>query len=145
MNEYEKLVQAEKSCHTIKVREKATGKEGVANTCEYGVQVFYGANDGSDDKTVSSEVFNLDFEIIAKIALMKANMKAEDYTLEYCPYYEAVVAIRRREQLARLAGKRLRLVLFVFLSTMTVNSQIRVLTDVLVVLLINFCRLPIRP
>ena len=44
MTEYEKLVLAEKTCHTIEVREKATIKEGVANTCESGVQIFYGAD-----------------------------------------------------------------------------------------------------
>lgn len=94
MNEYEKLVQAEETCHTIEVREKATGKEGVANTCEHGVQVFYGALDGSDDKSVTPEVFNRDFEITAEIASMKANMKPEDYTIEYCPYCDREVAIR---------------------------------------------------
>ena len=94
MNEYEKLVQAEKRCHTIEVREKAAGKEGVANTCEHGVQVFYGADDGSDDKTVSPEVFSRDFEITAEIELTKGNMKSEDYTIEYCPYCDQEVAIR---------------------------------------------------
>mgnify|MGYP006916102807 CR=1 FL=1 len=88
MDEYEKLVLAEKTCHTIEVREKATGKEGVANTCEHGVQVFYGADDGSDDKTISSEDFSRDFEITAEIAAMEANMKPEDYTIEYCPFCE---------------------------------------------------------
>ena len=68
MNEYEKLVLADKICHTIEVREKATGKEGVANTCEHGVQVFYGAYDGSDDKTISPDEFSRDFEITAEIA-----------------------------------------------------------------------------
>ena len=94
MNEYEKLVLAEKRCHTIEVREKATGKEGVANTCEHGVQVFYGALDGSDDKTVSPELFSRDFEITAEIPSREANMKPEDYTIEYCPYCEQEVAIR---------------------------------------------------
>ncbi len=68
MNEYDKLVLAEKRCHTTEVREKATGKEGIANTCEYGLEVFYGAYDGSDDKTISPDEFNLDFEITAEIA-----------------------------------------------------------------------------
>ena len=68
MNEYEKLVHAEKYYHTIEVREKATGKEGVANTCKYGVQVFYGTYDGSDDKTISPDEFSQDFEITAEIA-----------------------------------------------------------------------------
>ncbi len=94
MNEYEKLVQAEETCHTIEVREKAIGKEGVANTCEHGVQVFYGADDGSYDKTISPEVFSRDFEIAAEIASIEANMKPEDYTIEYCPYCDREVAIR---------------------------------------------------
>ena len=94
MNEYDKLALAEKYYHTIEVREKTTGKLGVANTREYGVQVFYGADDGSDDKTISSEAFNLDFEITAEIASVKANMKPEDYTIEYCPYCDQEVAIR---------------------------------------------------
>ena len=94
MNEYEKLVQAEKCCHTIEVREKATGKEGVANTCKHGVQVFYGAHDGSDDKTVSPEVFSRDFKITAEIASRGANMKPEDYTIEYCPFCDQEVVIR---------------------------------------------------
>lgn len=68
MTEYAKLVLAEASCHTIEIREKATGKEGIANTCAEGVELFYGADDGSDDKTVSSEEFSRDFVITAIIA-----------------------------------------------------------------------------
>ena len=67
MTEYAKLVLAEQSCHTIEIREKDTGKEGVANSCEDGVELFYGADDGSDDKVVSAEEFNRDFEITAMI------------------------------------------------------------------------------
>ena len=67
MTEYAKLILAEQTCHTIEVREKATGKEGVANSCVDGVQLFYGADDGSDDKTVSPDKFNCDFKIIALI------------------------------------------------------------------------------
>ena len=67
MDEYAKLVKAEQTCHTIEVREKATGKEGVANTCPDGVQVFYGADDGSDDKTISAGDFSRDFEITAML------------------------------------------------------------------------------
>lgn len=62
---YAQLVTAEKTCHTIEIREKATGKEGVANTCADGVELFYGADDGSDDKRVTPEAFNRDFEITA--------------------------------------------------------------------------------
>ena len=67
MSEYEKLVKAEKDCHTIEIMEKGTGKEGVANTCAEGVALFYGADDGSDDKTISPAEFNRDFEITAMI------------------------------------------------------------------------------
>lgn len=68
MTEYEKLVLAEQTCHTIEIREKTTGKEGVANTCESGVELWYGADDGSDDKVVSPEEFSRDFEITARIS-----------------------------------------------------------------------------
>ena len=64
---YAKLVLAEQTCHTIEIREKATGKEGVANTCAEGVELYYGADDGSDDKVVSAEVFSRGFEITAMI------------------------------------------------------------------------------
>ena len=67
MTAYEKLVMAEQTCHTIEIREKATGLEGVANTCADGVALFYGADDGSDDKVVSPETFNSEFEITAMI------------------------------------------------------------------------------
>lgn len=63
MTEFERLREAEKTCHTIEIRERATGKEGVAGTHPEGVAVFYGAEDGSDDKVISPEEFNRDFEI----------------------------------------------------------------------------------
>ena len=69
MTEYAKRVLAEQTCHTIEIREKATGKEGVANSCADGVELFYGDDDGSDDKTVSIEEFNRDFEITAMISM----------------------------------------------------------------------------
>ena len=69
MTEYAKLVLAEQSCHTIEIREKATGKEGVANSCAAGVELFYGAEDGSDDKVVDIDTFNRDFEITAMISI----------------------------------------------------------------------------
>ena len=68
MTEYAKLILAEQACHTIEIREKATGKEGVANSCPAGVELFYGSDDGSDDKMVDIETFNQDFEIIATIS-----------------------------------------------------------------------------
>ena len=67
MTEYAKLVLAEQTCHTIEIREKSTGKEGVANSCAKGVELFYGADDGSDDKIVDIETFNRDFEITGMI------------------------------------------------------------------------------
>ena len=67
MTEYAKLILAEQRYHTIEIREKATGKEGVANSCADGVEVYYGADDGSDDKTISPEEFNRDFEIVAMV------------------------------------------------------------------------------
>ena len=69
MTEYAKLVLAEQSCHTIEIREKATGKEGVANSCADGVELFYGAEDGSDDKVVDIETFNRGFEITGMISI----------------------------------------------------------------------------
>ena len=67
MTEYAKLVLAELFCHTVEIKEKTTDKTGVANTCEDGVQVFYGEDDGSDDKTVSIRMFNERFRITAII------------------------------------------------------------------------------
>ena len=69
MTEYAKLVLAEQSCHTVLIREKQTGKEGVANSCPDGVELFYGADDGSDDRTVDIETFNSDFEVIGMIGI----------------------------------------------------------------------------
>ena len=68
MTPYSKLVSAERTCHTIEIREKATGKEGVAGTQGDMVAVFYGADDGSDDKVITAEQFNSEFEITACIS-----------------------------------------------------------------------------
>lgn len=68
MNAYSQLIEAEKTCHTVEIVEKETGKTGVASTDRDGrVQLFYGADDGSDDKTITPEQFNDDFEITAMI------------------------------------------------------------------------------
>ena len=81
MTEYEKLVEAEKTFETIEIVETATGKVGVANTRPMddfdsstvtettpdGVAVFYGADDGSDDKVISPEDFSRDFQITALV------------------------------------------------------------------------------
>lgn len=65
MTEYAKLVLADLFSHTVEIREKATGKTGVANICGGQVAVFYGADDGSYDKMVCASVFNEDFVITA--------------------------------------------------------------------------------
>ena len=88
MTAYNTLIAAEQTCHTIEIREKATGKTGVANSVrgdgESGrsdantvrgdansnadmVAVFYGSDDGSDDKVITAEAFDRDFEITATI------------------------------------------------------------------------------
>ena len=67
MTAYRKLVRAEKTCHTIEVREKETGKTGVANTFLKAVEVFYGADDASDDTILSAREFNRRFEITAML------------------------------------------------------------------------------
>lgn len=64
---YAKLVEAEETAHTIEIKETATGKTGVANSCADGVELFYGADDGSDDKVISPEDFRRYFEITAII------------------------------------------------------------------------------
>ncbi len=67
MTEYEKLIIAEQIAHTIEIVEWSTGKTGVAQSCTNGVRVFYGADDGSDDKTISPQMFNKEFRITAAI------------------------------------------------------------------------------
>ena len=68
MPNYTRLLEAEKTCHTIEVRLKITGDEGDANSQGDGVMVFYSADDGSDDKFITAEEFNRDWEITACIA-----------------------------------------------------------------------------
>lgn len=67
MTEYAKLILAEQAYQIIEIRERATGKEGIANSCAGGVEVFYGEADGSDDKMVDPDSFNRDFEIVGFI------------------------------------------------------------------------------
>lgn len=67
---YKTLVEAEKmpNLDTVEIREKSSGKVGVANTCANGmVAVYYGADDGSDDAVISPEEFSRRFEITAVI------------------------------------------------------------------------------
>ena len=66
--EYQRLIAAETIAETIEIRERATGKTGVANsTQDGGVAVFYGSPDGSDDAVLSPEAFSERFEITAII------------------------------------------------------------------------------
>ena len=71
MTTYEQLLEAESNkADTVEIRETSTGKEGVANTCaDDKVFVFYGADDGSDDKVISADEFNSQFEITNIIAV----------------------------------------------------------------------------
>ena len=67
MTEYEKLIIAEQIAHTVEIVERSTGKTGVANSSAGRVEVFYGADDGSNDKTISPQMFNRKFRITAAI------------------------------------------------------------------------------
>ena len=67
MTEYEKLILLERVAHTIEIAERSTGKVGVAQSFENRVSVFYGEEDGSDDKIVSPPIFNRDFRITLAI------------------------------------------------------------------------------
>ena len=65
MTAYEQLAEAMRNgVDTVEIREVSTGKEGVADICTDGmVFAFYGASDGSDDKVISADDFNSQFEI----------------------------------------------------------------------------------
>ena len=64
--EYQRLIAAETIAETIEIRERATGKTGVANSTRDGrAAVFYGNPDGSDDTVLSPEAFSERFEITA--------------------------------------------------------------------------------
>lgn len=67
MTEYEKLIIAEQIAHTVEIVERSTRKKGVAQSCANGVRVFYGADDGSEDKTISPKMFDKEFRITAAI------------------------------------------------------------------------------
>ena len=67
MTAYERLIRAERDCHTIEVMESTTGKTGVANSEGPCVAVFYGADDGSDDAVFSPAEFSARFTITAEV------------------------------------------------------------------------------
>ncbi|MDE7220010.1 MAG: hypothetical protein K2O45_10390, partial [Oscillospiraceae bacterium] len=62
-----KLVIAERIAHTVEIVERLTGKAGVATTCACGVALFYGADDGSDDKIVTPRTFSKQYKVTAAI------------------------------------------------------------------------------
>lgn len=69
MTEYEKLLILEQVAHTIEIAERSTGKVGVAQSFENRVSVFYGEDDGSDDKIICPLVFNRDFRITLAVLI----------------------------------------------------------------------------
>lgn len=66
MTVHEQLVAAElKGAHTVEVISRS-GLSGVANSTHHGtVQCFIGADDGSDDREISIDEFNSQFDITA--------------------------------------------------------------------------------
>lgn len=69
MKESQKLYWAFlNGAHTVEIRERETRKTGVAMPYPpYGILCNYGADDGSDDKTVESEEFDRDFIVTSII------------------------------------------------------------------------------
>jgi len=67
MTEYQKLIIAEQIAHTVEIIEPQTGKTGVANISPHGVAVFYGSDDGSDDKIISPQQFNRNFKVTVAV------------------------------------------------------------------------------
>ena len=64
MSEIQILLWAERNgAETVEIRENDTGKTGIAESCPEGIRLFYGADDGSDDKTVTTSAFNRDFTV----------------------------------------------------------------------------------
>ncbi|MGN0148617.1 MAG: hypothetical protein ACI4C7_00015 [Clostridia bacterium] len=71
MTNYALLIRVADSPYIeLNVTEKSTGKTGVASLMRNkGVYLFYGENDGSDDREVSIDEFNTDFE--TEICILK--------------------------------------------------------------------------
>ena len=67
MTEYQKLVFAEQIAHTVEIVELRTGKTGVVKIFPYGVAVFYGSDDGSDDKVITPRQFNRNFKVTVAV------------------------------------------------------------------------------
>ena len=66
MTVYEQLLAAElRGAHTVEVASR-TGLSGVANSTDHGtIKCFIGADDGSDDREISIDEFNSQFEVTA--------------------------------------------------------------------------------
>lgn len=67
MTEYQKLIIAKKIAHTVEIIEPQAGKTGVANISSHGVAVFYGSDDGSDDKVITPRQFNRNFKVTVAV------------------------------------------------------------------------------
>ena len=127
MTLFDRLLLAEKTCHTIEIEEKETGKKGVANSTKRSpdsakkspdstngcIAVFYGNDDGSDDTIVTPDEFNARFIITATlstpdsiIAGLKASIKRniDFYTSDFCR--NEMTDVDRKEILHRLQGKK---------------------------------------
>lgn len=85
MTSYEKLATAiHEGAHTVEIKEKSSGKCGVAdlNQDKY-VAVFLNADDGSDDDIISPSEFNERFEITAVLyGSQHIPSGALDYSME---------------------------------------------------------------
>ena len=113
MTPFDRLLLAEKTCHTIEIEEKETGKKGVANSSNGCVAVFYGNDDGSDDTIVTPDEFNARFIITATLSTpdsiitgLKASIKRDIdfYTSDFCR--NEMTDMDRKEILHRLQGKK---------------------------------------
>lgn len=71
MSEYEKLIRAEELYGEVEIIEAATGLEGYAQISPRAypniVGVWYGADDGIDDKNITPEEFNRRFIVTSKV------------------------------------------------------------------------------
>lgn len=82
MTVYEQLLTAERNgAHTIEIVSH-TGLSGVANSTNHGtIQCFIGADDGSDDKEISIDEFNSQYEITAVLGVSEKAFDLPAYLL----------------------------------------------------------------
>lgn len=64
-SEYNKLLEMERLPNSMgaAIVKVETGEEGIAGTCGEEVSVWYGSDDGSDDKTISIKEFTRFFRV----------------------------------------------------------------------------------